>query len=106
MRDDLKQIERESIVTALERAHWRISGAGGTAAFVAAGCPGASDRELREAEQLASGLPFQFQYLTEEIALKVLVRDLETRKVVGLICRWSRRPGLVSLATQQRAVSA
>jgi transcriptional regulator with GAF, ATPase, and Fis domain len=28
---NLKQIERESIVTALERAHWRISGAGGTA---------------------------------------------------------------------------
>jgi transcriptional regulator of acetoin/glycerol metabolism len=27
--DDLKRIERESIVTALERAHWRISGADG-----------------------------------------------------------------------------
>jgi transcriptional regulator with GAF, ATPase, and Fis domain len=33
--DDLKRIERESIVTALERAHWRISGAGGAAELLA-----------------------------------------------------------------------
>jgi transcriptional regulator with GAF, ATPase, and Fis domain len=32
---DLKRIERESIVTALERAHWRISGAGGAAELLA-----------------------------------------------------------------------
>ena len=41
-------------------------------AFVAAGSPGASDRERPEAEQLATGLPLQ--YLTEAKALKVLVR--------------------------------
>lgn len=32
---DLKRIESESIVTALERAHWRISGAGGAAELLA-----------------------------------------------------------------------
>jgi hypothetical protein len=63
-------------------------------AFAAAGSPGASDRERPEAEQLATGLPLQ--YLTEAKALKVLVRDLDTGKVIGLIRRWSERPGLLS----------
>jgi hypothetical protein len=58
-------------------------------AFVAAGSPGASDRERPEAEQLATGLPLQ--YLTEAKALKVLVRDLDTGTVIGLIRRWSER---------------
>jgi hypothetical protein len=59
-------------------------------AFVAAGSPGASDRERPEAEQLATGLPLR--YLTEAKALKVLVRDLDTGTVIGLIRRWSERP--------------
>jgi formate hydrogenlyase transcriptional activator len=33
--DDLKRIQRESIVRALEHAHWRISGAGGAAELLA-----------------------------------------------------------------------
>jgi hypothetical protein len=49
-------------------------------AFVAAVSPGASERERDEAEILASGLPFQFR--SEAKALKVLIRDLDTRKVV------------------------
>jgi hypothetical protein len=61
---------------------------------VAAGSPGASDRERRDAERLATGLPLQ--YLTEAKALKVPVRDLDTGKVIGLIRRWSERPGLLS----------
>jgi transcriptional regulator with GAF, ATPase, and Fis domain len=28
---DLKRLERDSIITALERAHWRVSGVGGAA---------------------------------------------------------------------------
>jgi hypothetical protein len=51
-------------------------------AFLAAGAPGASERGLYEAEAMAHGLPFQ--YLTEETALKVLIRDLDTRKLVNL----------------------
>ena len=70
-------------------------------AFVAAGAPGASERERREAEQLSSGLPFQ--YLTEATALAVLNRDLDTRKLVGLIRRWSFRPGLTSIALRRGA---
>jgi hypothetical protein len=61
---------------------------------VAAGSPGASDRERPEADQLATGLPLQ--YLTEAKALKVLVRDLDTGKVIRLIRRWSERPRLLS----------
>ena len=33
--DDLKRIQRESIVRALEHAHWRISGAGGASELLA-----------------------------------------------------------------------
>jgi hypothetical protein len=68
------------------------------AAFVAAGSPGASERERREAEALACGLPFQ--YLTEAVALSILIRDLDTRRLVNLIRRWSERPGLASIAVR------
>jgi hypothetical protein len=71
------------------------------AAYLAAGAPGASDRERREAESLASGLPFQ--YLTEDVALKVCIRDLETRKLVDLVYRWAAKPGLVSIVAQRGA---
>jgi hypothetical protein len=65
-------------------------------AFVSAGSPGASERERREAGFLASGLPYR--YRSEAEALKVLIRDLETQRVVGMIRRWSERPGLTSIA--------
>jgi hypothetical protein len=67
-------------------------------AFVAAGAPGASDRERLEAEALSYGLPFQ--YLTEAVALEILIRDDETRKLVELVYGWAARPGLVSIAAQ------
>jgi hypothetical protein len=73
-------------------------------AYVAAGAPGASERGLYEAEAMAHGLPFQ--YLTEETALKVLIRDLNTRKLVDLVYRWSGRPGLVSIVSQRSSVAA
>jgi hypothetical protein len=72
-----------------------------TTAFVAAGSPGASEDQVREAETLAGYFPFQ--YRSEAKALKILIRDDETRKVVELVYRWSRRPGLASLAAQRRA---
>ena len=55
-------------------------------AFLAAGCPGASEEGHYQAEML-TGLPFQ--YLTEDVALRVARRDLETRKAIDLIYRWS-----------------
>jgi hypothetical protein len=74
------------------------------AAFVAAGSPGASRSQAREAGLLASGLPYQ--YRSEAKALKILIRDDETRKVVNLIYKWSKKPGLVFIVSQRRAVAA
>jgi hypothetical protein len=39
-------------------------------------------------------------------ALKVLVRDLGTRKLVDLVHRWSIRPGLVFIVSQRGSVAA
>jgi hypothetical protein len=65
---------------------------------------GSIEDQAREAGFLASGLPYQ--YLTEAVALKVCIRDLEMRKLVDLVYRWSTRPGLVSIAAQRGAVAA
>jgi hypothetical protein len=73
-------------------------------AFVAAGSPGASEDQADEAQDLASGLPFQ--YLTEAVALKICIRDLETRKVVDLVYRWAAKPGLTSIVAQRGSVTA
>lgn len=73
-------------------------------AFVAAGSPGASERERREAEALAGYLPFQWR--TEGMALKMIVRDDETAEVVDMIRRWSLKPGLVSVAAQRSVPAA
>ena len=70
-------------------------------AFLAAGAPGASEDERLEAEELSTGLPYQFR--SEATALKVLVRDDETRKVVELVYRWSAKPGLVSIVAHKDA---
>jgi hypothetical protein len=73
-------------------------------AFVAAGSPGASESQAREAGFLARELPYQ--YRSEAEALKILIRDDETRKVVDLVCRWSARPELVSIVSQRGTVAA
>jgi hypothetical protein len=72
-------------------------------AFVAAGAPGASESQAREAGLLASGFPFQ--YRSEAKALKMLIRDDEDRKLVDLVYRWSARPGLVSIVSQKGSVA-
>ena len=65
------------------------------------GIAGRIRKSGRRGQTLAGHFPFQ--YRSEAKALKILIRDLETRKVVDLIYSWSRRPGLVSLAAQRRA---
>ena len=73
-------------------------------AFLAAGSPGASEDQACEAEALAGYFPFQ--YRSEAKALKILIRDDETRKVVDLVYRWSAKPGLVSIVSQRGTVAA